>query len=105
MRSALAPGEAAALVADGATVMIGGFMGVGSPHRVIAALVERGARGLTVIAKPSGELSAGCARDKVMKLGLGALHRRHVVGQCDATRTKVGHHPALVFSLRTPLRL
>jgi acetate CoA/acetoacetate CoA-transferase alpha subunit len=42
VRSALDPGAAAALVADGATVMIGGFMGVGSPHRVIAALVERG---------------------------------------------------------------
>jgi len=34
MRSALDPGAAAALVADGATVMIGGFMGVGSPSRI-----------------------------------------------------------------------
>src|SRR5258706_7288915 len=68
MRSALAPGAAAALVADGATVMIGGFMGVGSPHRIIGALVARGARGLTVIANDTARpgvgigklISAGC---------------------------------------------
>jgi acetate CoA/acetoacetate CoA-transferase alpha subunit len=29
-------------VADGAVVMIGGFMGVGSPRRIIDALVARG---------------------------------------------------------------
>ena len=50
MRTSLSPAAAAALVPDGATVMIGGFMGVGSPHRIIAALVELGARDLTVIA-------------------------------------------------------
>lgn len=62
MRSALDPGAAAALVADGATVMIGGFMGVGSPHRVIAALVERGARGLTVIANDTGRPGVGVGK-------------------------------------------
>ena len=48
--------------------MIGGFMGVGSPHRVIAALVARGARELTVIANDTARpgvgigllISAGC---------------------------------------------
>jgi acetate CoA/acetoacetate CoA-transferase alpha subunit len=68
MRSAISPAAAAELVRDGATVMIGGFMGVGSPHRVINALVARGARDLTVIvndtARPGvgiGKLiSAGC---------------------------------------------
>jgi acetate CoA/acetoacetate CoA-transferase alpha subunit len=50
MRTALSPAAAASLVPDGATVMIGGFMGVGSPHRTVAALVARVARGLTVIA-------------------------------------------------------
>ncbi|WFT79033.1 CoA-transferase [Methylobacterium sp. CB376] len=30
--------------------MIGGFMAVGTPNRAIAALVERGVRGLTIIA-------------------------------------------------------
>jgi acetate CoA/acetoacetate CoA-transferase alpha subunit len=68
MRSALSPAAAAELVRDSASVMIGGFMGVGSPHRVINALVARGARDLTVItndtARPGvgiGKLiSAGC---------------------------------------------
>lgn len=42
--------DAAALIPDGATVMIGGFMGVGSPHHVIDEMVRQGKRGLTVIA-------------------------------------------------------
>ena len=68
MRSALSPDAAAALVPDGATVTIGGFMGVGSPHRAINALVERGARDLTVIAYDTARpevdigklITAGC---------------------------------------------
>lgn len=50
MKGALSPAAAAALIPDGASVMIGGFMGVGAPDRLIAALVARGARDLTVIA-------------------------------------------------------
>ena len=68
LRTALTPRAAAALVPDNASVMIGGFMGVGSPHRTIAALVERGVRGLTVIANDTARpgvgigllISAGC---------------------------------------------
>ena len=59
MRAALSPTAAAELVPDGATVMIGGFMGVGSPHRIIAALVARGARGLTVIANDTARPGVG----------------------------------------------
>jgi len=50
MFKAITAADAAALVPDGASVMIGGFMGAGTPERVIDALVARGARGLTVIA-------------------------------------------------------
>ncbi|MEL6767699.1 MAG: 3-oxoacid CoA-transferase subunit A [Pseudomonadota bacterium] len=50
MKRAIKPSEAAALIPDGATIHIGGFMGVGSPHRVIDALVARGVKGLTVVA-------------------------------------------------------
>jgi acetate CoA/acetoacetate CoA-transferase alpha subunit len=68
MRSAITPGAAAELVPDGATVMVGGFMGVGSPHRVISALITRGVRNLTVIANDTARpgvgvgklISAGC---------------------------------------------
>ncbi|AKJ27568.1 CoA transferase subunit A [Caldimonas brevitalea] len=40
-------------VADGATLMIGGFMGVGSPRRLIDELVRQGKKELTVIANDS----------------------------------------------------
>lgn len=62
MREAISPEEAAALVPDGARVMIGGFMGVGSPHRLIEALVARGARGLTVIGNDTGKPGLGIGR-------------------------------------------
>ena len=42
--------EAVSLIPDGATLMIGGFMGVGTPERVIDELVRQGKRNLTVIA-------------------------------------------------------
>ena len=41
--------EAVARIADGASVMIGGFMGVGTPERVMDELVRQGKRDLTVI--------------------------------------------------------
>ena len=50
MKVAITADAAAALIPDGATLMIGGFMGVGSPHRLIDALLRRGAKDLTVIA-------------------------------------------------------
>jgi acetate CoA/acetoacetate CoA-transferase alpha subunit len=62
MRQAISPEEAAALVPDGASVMIGGFMAVGSPLRVIDALVARGARGLTVIGNDTGKPGLGIGR-------------------------------------------
>jgi acetate CoA/acetoacetate CoA-transferase alpha subunit len=62
MRAAVAPAVAAELVPDGATVMIGGFMGVGSPHRIIAALVARGARRLTVIANDTARPGVGIGK-------------------------------------------
>jgi acetate CoA/acetoacetate CoA-transferase alpha subunit len=48
-RKALKLADAAALVPDGATVMVGGFMGVGAPLRLIDALIAAGRRDLTLI--------------------------------------------------------
>ena len=62
MRRAISPAAAAALVPDGAIVMIGGFMGVGSPHRVIDALIQRGVRGLTVIANDTARPGVGIGK-------------------------------------------
>lgn len=50
MKPHLKPEDAAKLIPDGASVMIGGFMGVGSPHRLLDALAQSGKRNLTVIA-------------------------------------------------------
>jgi acetate CoA/acetoacetate CoA-transferase alpha subunit len=62
MRTAIDPAAAAALVPDGASVMIGGFMGVGTPNRIIDALVARGARGLTVIANDTARPGVGIGK-------------------------------------------
>ena len=42
--------RAVALIPDGARLMIGGFMGVGTPERLMDELVRQGKRNLTVIA-------------------------------------------------------
>ncbi|MTH66489.1 CoA transferase subunit A [Paracoccus shanxieyensis] len=50
MKTAIKAAVAAQMIPDGAVLLIGGFMGVGTPNRLIDALVARGARGLTVVA-------------------------------------------------------
>ncbi|MCX7301372.1 MAG: 3-oxoacid CoA-transferase subunit A [Rhodobacterales bacterium] len=79
MKTALKPAAVAAMVPDGASLMIGGFMGVGTPERIIDALVARRAEGLTIIANDTampgrgiGKLvSAGCvARVITSHIGL-----------------------------------
>jgi acetate CoA/acetoacetate CoA-transferase alpha subunit len=46
----LALDKAVAMIPDGASVMVGGFMGVGTPENIVDELVAQGKRGLTVIA-------------------------------------------------------
>lgn len=62
MKKAIKPHEAAAIIPDGARLLIGGFMAVGSPLRMIDALVERGVRDLTVIANDAGLPDKGIGR-------------------------------------------
>ncbi len=62
MKGALSPDAAAQLIPDGASLMIGGFMAVGSPERLIDALVARGARGLTVIANDTAMPGKGIGK-------------------------------------------
>jgi acetate CoA/acetoacetate CoA-transferase alpha subunit len=70
--------DAVALIPDGARVMIGGFMGVGTPERVIDELVRQGKRGLTVIANDTalpgigiGKLVTADAVSKVIASHIG----------------------------------
>ncbi|KND19410.1 acetyl-CoA:acetoacetyl-CoA transferase subunit alpha [Pannonibacter phragmitetus] len=62
MKGALSPDAAAALIPEGASVMIGGFMAVGSPERLIDAMVARGAGGLTVIANDTAMPGKGIGK-------------------------------------------
>jgi acetate CoA/acetoacetate CoA-transferase alpha subunit len=54
--------DAAALIPDGATLMVGGFMGVGSPDQLIDELVRQGRRELTVIANDSASPGVGIGK-------------------------------------------
>jgi acetate CoA/acetoacetate CoA-transferase alpha subunit len=54
--------DAVARIPDGAVLMIGGFMGVGSPHRLIAELVRQGRKGLTIIANDTAKPGLGIGK-------------------------------------------
>lgn len=43
--------DATGFFRDGMTIMVGGFMGIGTPSRLVEALLESGVRDLTLIAK------------------------------------------------------
>ena len=54
--------DAAAKVQDGMTVMIGGFLGVGTPHAIIDALLEKGVKDLTIIANDTAYPEVGIGK-------------------------------------------
>ncbi|HQR83381.1 MAG: acetyl-CoA--acetoacetyl-CoA transferase subunit alpha [Polynucleobacter sp. 24-46-87] len=62
MKQAITVDAAIELIPDGASIMIGGFMGIGSPHRMIDALVEAGKKNLTVIANDTGKPNYGIGK-------------------------------------------
>lgn len=73
--------KAAEMVPDGASLMIGGFMGVGSPSRLLEELVRQGRKRLTVI-----------ANDTAMPgVGIGKLIEAKCVGRLIATH--IGLNP------------
>jgi acetate CoA/acetoacetate CoA-transferase alpha subunit len=64
----VAAADAVALIPNGATLMIGGFMGVGTPERLIDELVRQSKRNLTVIANDTAV--PGCGIGKLVDAGL-----------------------------------
>jgi acetate CoA/acetoacetate CoA-transferase alpha subunit len=87
-RRAITAAQAANFIPDGASVLFGGFMAVGTPERIIDALVARGARGLTIIgndtARPGvgvGKLiDAGCvAKAIVSHIGTNPVTQRKML--------------------------
>lgn len=59
--------EAVNLVKDGDVLMVGGFLAVGSPNRLIDALVEKGVKDLTLIGNDSGFVDKGVGKMVVNK--------------------------------------
>ena len=53
---------AVAMIPDGARVMVGGFMGVGTPERLMNELVRQEKRGLTVIANDTAVPGRGLGK-------------------------------------------
>ena len=77
-------GEAVADIADGATVMIGGFGTAGLPNELIGALLEQGAKNLTVVNNNAGNGDTGLAAL------LAARRVRKIV--CSFPRQADSHH-------------
>ena len=59
--------KAVELIQDGMTIMVGGFLGCGSPHRILNRLVESGAKDLTLICNDSGFVDVGVGKLVVNK--------------------------------------
>ena len=93
MKTAIKPEAAAELIPDGAVLLIGGFMAVGSPHRLIDAIVARGVKDLTVVAndtampgKGIGKLiSAGLVKKAIVShIGLNPeTQKKMIEGDCE----------------------
>ncbi len=92
--------EAVEMIPDGASLMIGGFMAVGSPHHLIAEIVRQGKKDLTVIANDSGMPGKGVGALIVAKAvkHLIASHigtnpetqRQMIAGECEVTLVPQG---------------
>ncbi|MCR4403234.1 MAG: 3-oxoacid CoA-transferase subunit A [Firmicutes bacterium] len=75
--------DAVGLLHDGMTVMLPGFLGVGTPKALVEAVCERGVRALTVI----------CNDGAFPDVGLGKLVKRGLVRKLIGTHT--GTNPEL----------
>ena len=68
MKKSIKVADAVARIPDGAVLMIGGFMGVGTAHRLVDELVRQGKKGLTVIANDTARPGVGIG--KLVSAGL-----------------------------------
>ena len=68
MSKSIKVADAVQRIPDGAVLMIGGFMGVGTPHRLIDELVRQKKTQLTVIANDTARPGVGIG--KLISAGL-----------------------------------
>ena len=61
-KTILSPQQAAAKIQDGMTIMVGGFMTVGSPVKIIDAIVATGVKNLTIICNDAGLPNKGVGK-------------------------------------------
>lgn len=62
MQEPIKSAETVARIPNGATLMIGGFMGVGTPDQLVQGLVEAGRKNLTAIGNDTARPSISIAR-------------------------------------------
>lgn len=62
MKTAIKVHEAAEMIKDGDVLLIGGFMGVGTPERFIDCLVELGRTDLTIVANDTAQPGRGIGK-------------------------------------------
>lgn len=67
MNKVISIDEAVDHIKDGMTIMVGGFLGCGSPHRLVDALVKKGVKDLTLICNDSGFPEIGVGKLVVNK--------------------------------------
>jgi len=60
--------EAVSMIPNGASLMIGGFMGVGTPERLVDEIARQGKRDLTVIANDTAKPGTGIGKFVSAKL-------------------------------------
>ena len=67
MKKGISLTEAMEMINDGDTVMVGGFLANGTPHRLVEALVETGRKNLTLICSDTGFVDKGVGKIVVNK--------------------------------------
>lgn len=77
--------EAAAMVKEGSTVMMGGFLAAGAPDAIIDALVAQGTKELTLIGNDTGFVDKGVGKLIVNK------QIKHVIASHIGTNKETGN--------------
>lgn len=62
MKKIITAMEAVEHIKDGCSIMVGGFLGVGTPEKLIDAIVEKGVKDLTIIANDTSFIDKGVGR-------------------------------------------